>query len=207
MENKTLITLAIIGLAMGILCATYQQSKKICYIKTREHLKRLEENTKPKSTLPKAINLVGDLCRANPKLGIETAILYVDEIEKTLGSYPKEKGVADKIKTEHIVSVIIKESGAREDAAGSLDEIGLMQIRPLHTPNLEKAGVISTSDKNNLWNAKNNIRSGIFIIMQIANRVDKLERVFSIYNAGFKKERFGRRYAQTVIKAAEKMEY
>lgn len=128
----------------------------------------------------------------------------IDVVEEELKKYEHVKeGVVPKITAEHIISQIWVESKGNPMARGSIDEIGLMQIRPLHTKNICSAGIIPTANSRYLWGIKENIRAGMFILMCSAKQSNSVENALATYNAGASRRQYGMGYARKITHIAE----
>lgn len=145
----------------------------------------------------------------NNKLSEEEATKLYQRIEDTIKRYKSDahydRGVCNQITPRLFLALILKESSARSSVISNHGAIGLSQVMPLHLDNLHKAGVIETPTRKELLKAESNIDAGIHILMSYSRNVESVHRALSIYNAGPRKERFGRGYARDVIKILEEI--
>ena len=108
-------------------------------------------------------------------------------IQEEVDKYPKSFITAD-----IVMQVIKKESNFNDKAKGSLDEIGLMQVRPMHCKEL---GI----KKEQLWNPETNIKAGVYILMKYAKGSKNVMETLAKYNAGPSNIKAGMEYAAAVL--------
>ena len=195
--NPFLVATAVVGVAAGALFATYQHDAKV-YTENASRIVEMGELAKPFN--PALIHIL----RKN-----SVAPLVVETVKTELKKYQcdpaYQTGVAQMISAEHLVAQIFIESGGNPKTKGAIDEIGLMQVRPLHVKDLCGAGILPRADEKLLWNPTTNVRSGVFILMNIARKSKTVTEAFAVYNAGLGKKRFGFQYARKVEILAEKL--
>lgn len=148
-----------------------------------------------------------DFIAKNTPLDKSESSEVVKEINSTLERYkndPFYKGACRSLTKEHIVAQMLVESSGNKFAYGKAGEIGLMQIIPKwHIQGLHSAGVIKSSNPDLLWDIKTNVKSGIYILMNIARNSNSTETAFAKYNAG-NRTHLGMNYARKVeIKTAQ----
>lgn len=196
--NPFLVATAVVGITAGALFATYQHDAKV-YTENASRIVEIGELAKPFN--PALIHIL----RKN-----SVAPLVVETVKTELKKYKcdpaYQTGVVGAIKAEHIVAQLFVESRGNPFTRGSIDEIGLMQIRPLHTKALRGAGLLPKADPNLLWDPVINVKCGMFILMNIARKAKTVSEAFAIYNAGLSKKRFGFKYARKVETIAKKLE-
>lgn len=200
MNRTFLVAAAVVGITAGALFATYNHEAKQ-YSENASRIIEMGELAQP--VKPRSMHLVDYICRNNSRITRDMAEGYVCAVESVLSEYKADPaystGVAPFIEAEHIVALIVTESRGDMFTKGSAGEIGLTQIIPrFHAKALHKAGILPSMDPSYLWDAERNIEGGIFILMNIARGVDRLDRAFSRYNAGYR-ERAGRAYARKIM--------
>jgi len=200
MNRTFLVVAAVVGITTGALFATYNHAAKQ-YSENASRIIEMGELAQP--VKPRGMHLVDYICQNNSRITRDMAEGYVCAVESILSEYKADTaystGVAPFIEAEHIVALIVTESRGDMFTKGSAGEIGLTQIIPrFHAKALHKAGILPSMDPSYLWDAERNIEGGIFILMNIARGVDRLDRAFSRYNAGYR-ERAGRPYARKIM--------
>ena len=200
MNRTFLVTAAVVGITTGALFATYNHEAKQ-YSENASRIIEMGELAQP--VKPRSMHLVDYICQNNSRITRDMAEGYVCAVESILAEYKADPaystGVAPFIEAEHIVALIVTESRGDMSTKGSAGETGLTQIIPrFHAKALHKAGILPSMDPSYLWDAERNIEGGIFILMNIARGVDRLDRAFSRYNAGYR-ERAGRAYARKIM--------
>lgn len=187
--NKALLSGAlIIGITTGVLYAHHAHEARMMAEQEACIIITLGEMAHP-TNHPAMFNLLKN----------SHAPRIVEAVEKELAKYASEDGVAGQITAEHILAQIYVESLGDPKCRGSIDEIGLMQIRPLHVKSLYSAGLLKTPDKKHLWNVETNIRCGIYILMTYAKGSKTLAESFATYNAGLRRYKAGMGYARKVM--------
>ncbi len=200
MNRTFLVVAAVVGITAGALFAAYNHEAKQ-YSENASRIIEMGELAQP--VKPRGMHLVDYICRNNSRITRDMAEGYVCAVESVLSEYKADPaystGVAPFIEAEHIVGLIVTESRGDMFTKGRSGEIGLTQIIPrFHAKALHKAGILPSMDPSYLWDAERNIEGGIFILMNIARGVDRLDRAFSRYNAGYR-ERAGRAYARKIM--------
>lgn len=104
-----------------------------------------------------------------------------------------------------LASLIIQETGVREEATGGAGEIGLMQILPWWLTKAEVLGLDPITPRE-LYDPVNNIRWGVAILKRcLINSNGDIHRALCWYNAG-PNWKNGIKYADSVLRIRSKLE-
>lgn len=152
------------------------------------------------------------------ELAAQPKVEELEEPERIYYNVPLTEGLQDVvIETAEergvdpilIFAVIEKESGYNPDASGDNgNSQGLMQIwRSFHEKRMEKLGTV------NLYDAKDNIITGIDILAEKLETYQDIEKALIAYNAGdagakkmyFSKGIYSNSYSRAVLKIAEEI--
>lgn len=146
---------------------------------------------------------IESITRYNPSITDGEAENLWRIVRDTVGRFRADPaysgGAVEKITPELVLSVILVESSARSRAHSKAGAMGLMQIVPVHhIDSLHSAGILSTKDKNELWNAERNVMAGTYILMCYAMSSESIAEALARYNAG-RRIAAGMPYARKVL--------
>lgn len=176
-----------------------------CFEGYKHELSSVRQEVKNIPSVPEPIKPeVKHILKANPEISEAEAVEIFNTIEQVVESFQTDPcyrgGVAEKVNARLVLSLIITESNCRKRARGSSGEIGLTQVMPFHVKSLHRAGILSEPHASQLWNIRNNIKSGVYILMMQAMRSATLKEALARYNAGPRRVKAGTPYALKVMR-------
>jgi hypothetical protein len=171
----------------------------------KHELSSVRQEVKNIPSVPEPIKPeVKHILKANPEISEAEAVEIFNTIEQVVESFQTDPcyrgGVAEKVNARLVLSLIITESNCRKRARGSSGEIGLTQVMPFHAKSLHRAGILSEPHASQLWNIRNNIKSGVYILMMQAMQSATLKEALARYNAGPRRVKAGTPYALKVMR-------
>ena len=171
----------------------------------KHELSSVRQEVKNITSVPEPIKPeVKHILKANPEISEAEAVEIFNTIEQVVASFQTDPcyrgGVAEKVNARLVLSLIITESNCRKRARGSSGEIGLTQVMPFHVKSLHRAGILSEPHASQLWDIRNNIKSGVYILMMQAMRSATLKEALARYNAGLRRVKAGTPYALKVMR-------